>query len=131
MYKILKHKEDIDKLVESYFWIDNPDHFLRALHNFSDINSHGYGTGVFFVQFSTYHEPWEEYYIGDNKVSFIGEPPAYDEDVMVIMDYKEFFSYVVLYSEKYIKEHPEDQERVGNYLIRIKNRLGLDTITKE
>ncbi|WP_390905242.1 ribonuclease toxin immunity protein CdiI [Paenibacillus melissococcoides] len=89
---------------------------LHALDDFSE--SHGYGLGTFFVQFSIYHESWEEYYIGDNKVCFIGEPSAYDEDVMTVMNHNEFCKYVVLYSEKYLQKHPEDKERIKNYLER-------------
>jgi len=75
MYRILTEQDEIDKLVESYFWVID---FPRALEHFRDIERHGYGSGPLEVQFSTYHEPEEEYYIGDKKVCFIGEPTAYD-----------------------------------------------------
>lgn len=73
MYRILTEKDEVDKLVESYFWVID---FPRALEYFGDSERHGYGSGPLEVQFSSYHEPEEEYYIGDKKVCFIGEPPS-------------------------------------------------------
>ncbi|WP_433581642.1 hypothetical protein [Paenibacillus amylolyticus] len=77
-------KAEIDQLVDSYFWIiDVP----RALKYFGDHDRQGYGLGPLEVQLSSYHMPEEEEYIGDQKVCFIEEPPAYDEDVMAVMKY--------------------------------------------
>lgn len=122
MYKVLTKKEEVDRLVESYFWVID---FPRALTYFGDNERHGYGSGPLEVQFSSYHEPEEEYYIGDKKVCFIGEPPAYDEDVMAIMDYDEFYNYLIFYSEKYLDENPEDKKIIDDSLEVIKKRLGL------
>ncbi|MDQ0171881.1 ribonuclease toxin immunity protein CdiI [Paenibacillus tundrae] len=122
MYRILTEQNEIDKLVKSYFYIiDLP----RALEYFGDIERHGYGSGPLEVQLSTYHEPNEEYYIGDRKVCFIGEPPAYDEDVMAVMEYNQFYNYLVIYSGKYLDEHPEDINKINNLMETIKNRLGI------
>lgn len=122
MYRILIEQNEIDKLVESYFYIiDLP----RALKYFGDSERHGYGSGSLEVQFSTYHEPNEEYYIGDRKVCFIVEPPAYDEDVMAVMEYDQFYNYLVIYSGKHLDEHPEDINKINNLMETIKNRLGI------
>lgn len=122
MYRILTEKDEIDQLVESYFWIID---FPRALEYFGDIERHGYGSGPLEVQFSTYHEPEEEYYIGDKKVCFIGEPPAYDEDVMAIMEYDKFYNYLIFFSTKHLDEHPEDKIKINSLLEIIKNRLSI------
>lgn len=52
MYKLLTTKTEIDRLVESYFWIID---FPRALTYFGDHERHGYGSGPVEVQFSSYH----------------------------------------------------------------------------
>lgn len=122
MYRILTEQDEIDKLVESYFWIIN---FPKSLEYFGDNERHGYGSGPLEVQFSTYHEPEEEYYIGDKKVCFIGEPPAYDEEVMAVMEYDEFYNYLIIFSAKHLDEHPEDNIKINNLLEAIKNRLGI------
>ncbi|KQY90201.1 hypothetical protein ASD24_25205 [Paenibacillus sp. Root52] len=122
MYRILIEQYEIEKLVESYFYIiDLP----RALKYFGDSERHGYGSGPLEVQFSTYHEPNEEYYIGDRKVCFIGEPPAYDEDVLVVMEYDQFYNYLITYSGKHLDEHPEDINKINNLLEIIKSRLDI------
>ena len=122
MYRILTEQEEIDKLVESYFWIID---FPKALEYFGDSERHGYGSGPLEVQFSTYHEPEEEYYIGDKKVCFIGEPPAYDEDVMAVMEYDEFYNYLIIFSARHLEEHPEDKNKINNFLAIIRNRLSI------
>lgn len=122
MYRILTKKDEIDKLVESYFWVID---FLRVLEYFGNIERHGYGSGPLEVQFSSYHEPEEEYYIGDKKVCFIGEPPAYDEDVMAVIEYDEFYNYLIIFSAKHLDEHPEDKNKINTSLEKIKNRLGI------
>ncbi|QZN75204.1 MULTISPECIES: ribonuclease toxin immunity protein CdiI [unclassified Paenibacillus] len=122
MYKILTTKAEIDRLVESYFWIID---FPRALTYFGDHERHGYGSGPLEVQFSSYHMPEEEEYIGDQKVCFIGEPPAYDEDVIAVMEHDEFYNYLMIYSEKYVEEHPEAKQEIYNLLDMVKKRLGL------
>ncbi|QKS60003.1 hypothetical protein HUB98_07110 [Paenibacillus barcinonensis] len=76
------------------------------------------------VQFSSYHSPEEEY-IGDQKVCFIGEPPAYDEDVMAVMEYDEIYNYLLIYSEKYLEEYPEDKQEIFHLLDVVKKRWGL------
>ncbi|MDR6725690.1 hypothetical protein J2W91_004192 [Paenibacillus amylolyticus] len=122
MYRILIEQYEIEKLVESYFYIiDLP----RALKYFGDSERHGYGSGPLEVQFSTYHEPNEEYYIGDRKVCFLGELPAYDEDVLVVMEYDQFYNYLVIYSGKHLDEHPEDINKINNLLEIIKSRLDI------
>lgn len=70
MYKILTTKTEIDRLVESYFWTI---YFPRAFKILWRHERHGYGSGPLEVQFSSYHMPEEEEYIGDQKVCFIGE----------------------------------------------------------
>ncbi|WP_145331870.1 ribonuclease toxin immunity protein CdiI [Paenibacillus xylanexedens] len=122
MYKILTTKVEIDQLVASYFWIID---FPRALAYFGDQERHGYGSGPLEVQFSSYHSPEEEEYIGDQEVCFIGEPPAYDEAVMAVMEYDEFYNYLLIYSEKYLEEHPEGKQEIFNLLDVVKKRLGL------
>ncbi|WP_339304916.1 hypothetical protein NST33_20840 [Paenibacillus sp. FSL L8-0435] len=47
--------------------------------------------------------PEEEGGLGDQKVCFIGEPPAYDEDVMAVMEYDEFYNCLGIYSENYLQ----------------------------
>jgi len=122
MYKILTTKAEIDQLVESYFWIID---FPRALTYFGDHERHGYGSGPLEVKLSSYHMPEEEEYIGDQKVCFIGEPPAYDEDVMVVMEYDEFYNYLEIYSENYLQEHLVEKEDIFNLLDGVRRRLNL------
>lgn len=76
------------------------------------------------MQFSSYHEP-EEYYIGDKKVCFIGGPPAYDENVMAVIEYDEFYNYIIIFSAKHLDEYPEDQNKINASLEKAKNRLGI------
>ncbi|OIB01412.1 hypothetical protein AK95_28715 [Paenibacillus sp. LC231] len=108
--------------MESYFWVID---FPRALEYFGDIERHGYGSGPLEVQFSSYHEPEEEYYIGDKKVCFIGEPPASDENVMAVTEYDEFYNYLIIFSVKHLDEYPEDKNKINTSLEKIKNRLGI------
>lgn len=56
---------------------------------------------------------------------FIVEPPAYDEDVMAVMEYDQFYNYLVIYSGKHLDEHPEDINKINNLMETIKNRLGI------
>jgi hypothetical protein len=121
--RTLTTKAEIDQLVESYFWIID---FPRALTYFGDRERHGYGSGPLEVQFSSYHSPEEEEYIGDQKVCFIGELPAYDEVVMAVMEYDEFYNYLLIYSEKYVKERPEVRQEIYKLLDEVKKRLGLN-----
>ncbi|WP_339194474.1 ribonuclease toxin immunity protein CdiI [Paenibacillus sp. FSL P4-0176] len=122
MYKILTTKTEIDQLVESYFWIID---FPRALKYFGDHERHGCGSGPLEVQLSSYHMPEEEGCIGDQKVCFIGEPPVYDEDVMAVIEYDEFYNYLEICSERYLQEHPKEKEKIFNLLDGVRNRLNL------
>ncbi|WP_413372483.1 ribonuclease toxin immunity protein CdiI [Paenibacillus taichungensis] len=93
---------------------------MDALKYLGDHERHGCGSGPLEVQLSSYHLLEEKEYIGDQKVCFIGEPPVYDEDVMAVMEYDEFYNYLMIYSEKYVEEHPEAKQEIYNLLDMVK-----------
>lgn len=44
---------------------------------------------------------------------------------MAVMEYDEFYNYLVIYSENYLQEHPKEKERIVNLLDVVRNRLNL------
>ncbi|WP_228469490.1 hypothetical protein [Paenibacillus sp. JNUCC31] len=41
------------------------------------------------------------------------------------MEYDEFYNYLVIYSENYLQEHPQEKEGIVNLLDVVRNRLNL------
>jgi hypothetical protein len=58
-------------------------------------------------------------------VCFIGENPAYQEDVQAILEYDQFYKYLKLHCNEYIKNNPEEVHEVEYYLEAIKKKLNI------
>lgn len=127
MYKQLTTQSEIDELVSSYFNRVGKTYMLKALKGF--LEDDGFGIGEYGCLFSAYYEPHEvdeDYYIGPNKVCFVGENPAYKEDVQAILDYDRFYKYLDLYCDDYIKNNSGEAHEVEYYLESIKKKLNIE-----
>jgi hypothetical protein len=92
--------------------------FVKVLEYFS--NGFGYGDEYYLCEFPNSWEPWEKEYF-ENGVRFtVGS--GYNKENSSIVDYSTFYKFSRLACEDYLKEHPEDKEKIYEILSAIKVR---------
>lgn len=100
--------------------------FIKCLNRFK--NKEGYGEEgnlILFYQDFDDDDEWKQYRCKEDEVALIMFYPAADEDTFGYMHFKQFYSYVYHYGQKYIQEHPEKKEEVTRLLNEIKESWGI------
>lgn len=123
MARILTEKIEIKELFNVYFWYMKGRYFIEALKSFSI--GEGYGQEYVCCTFPGDYQQWEEGYFGDSGVKISADYPAVDNDIIAIISNEEFFQYLIVEGNKFIKQFPEKIDEVNEYLIKIKERLGI------
>lgn len=120
---IITNKEDINKYIKYYYEHIGEKNLLKALTNYSD--SRGYGIEDIWCCFANEYEEWEEDYFGESGVAYYFDYPAVEKDCTVILNYSEFYKYLSVECEEYIKRNVDKEKEANEYLEKIKENLKL------
>jgi hypothetical protein len=116
-------KSKIKELLNLYYWVIGDERFLSVLDKYS--NCEGFGVENIWCCFANEYEEWEEDYFGESGVAYYFDYPAVEKDCTIILNYEEFYKYLVETCEEYIKKHEEEKAVIYEYLDKIKMNLSL------
>ncbi|KHD36197.1 hypothetical protein NL50_10520 [Clostridium acetobutylicum] len=120
---IITNKEDINKYIKYYYGHIGENNLLKALSNYSDLR--GFGIEDIWCCFANEYEEWEEGYFGESGVAYYFDYPSVEKDCTIILNYEQFYKYLVEYCGEYVTKHEEERVVIYEYLDKIQINIGL------
>lgn len=121
MCKLVTNNEETERLFRLYFSSIDRGLFIEALKFFR--KKEGYGLECVCITFDTDYSPGEEGYFEGIGVKLSIFYPAWEEDVIAILSYQQFFDRLVIQSKIFLEKYPEREEEVKKHLKEIEKVL--------
>ncbi|WP_046214880.1 ribonuclease toxin immunity protein CdiI [Paenibacillus wulumuqiensis] len=129
MLSQITDKKTQQELMERFFWFIGDGYFLDALHAYK--KGEGFGIESIACLFHDEFQPWEETYFGNSGVAYIEEQDPYEESLMFVMNYQEFYRHLQQNSDKYLIKFPQKKIEVEECLNAYREKFNINDLSKE
>lgn len=109
--------------MKRFFWFIGDGYFLDALHAYK--KGEGFGIERIACLFHNEFQTWEEMYFGDSGIMYIEEQDPFEDSLVFVMNYQEFYEYLQQTCIEYMIKFPHKKIEVENCLSEYKKNFDI------